>query len=188
MNYELLSNGGVEMWVPCLPAPKGSSRAVQIPIKGRTKCRVCGVLPTRVAWIAGSADSGKEKQKGMETAIRAALLSFVRDNRKFTAYNGPVKLDAHFIFEAPASRRKACQHVTYPDRDKLLRMLSDCITPPVKNKTPDLDAPHLLVNDSMACQGNTAKWYLHTWNRLYPEAAKDEAGVLFRITPLEDAL
>lgn len=181
--WQLLGNGGVRMWIPCLPAPKGSSRAVQIPIKGKHKCPACGNVPKVIAFIAGSADSTKDKQRDMEKEVRGHLLAFVRAHPRFRPFDSAVDLDCDFIFKAPASRMKDHWHTTYPDRDKVLRMFSDLICPPKKNKEPDYDAPHLVRNDSMIPSGRADKWYLHTWNNLHPTLEVQESGVYFTITP-----
>jgi Holliday junction resolvase RusA-like endonuclease len=164
-----------QLWVPCVPAPKGSSRA--IPIKTGKACPVCRVSPVRIGFIAGSADSTKGKQDDMGKCVRAALLAYTRSHPRFGAYEGPVKLTLNFYMPRPGNRKKDIYHTTYPDFDKLTRMAVDLICPPRKGKTPDLDAPHLIRNDSQICRwGEGGKYYVTD--------EQPEPGVWYVIEPL----
>lgn len=170
------------MFVPCIPAPKGSSRAAQIPIKGARKCRVCQNIPKQVVWLPGSADGTAKKQKEMEKAVREAISNYIF-LENWVPLETASRLDAHFIFPTPAARRKELHHCTYPDRDKLLRELCDCISPPKKKKVPDLSVPHLIVNDSMIVSGETSKYWFHAYPDEWGLGIK-EPGVAFKLQPL----
>lgn len=155
--HEDQGKGAIALWVPCIPAPKGSGRA--IPIKTGPVCRVCHVAPTRVGFIVGSADSTKDKMKDAETAIRAHLLAYLHHHPRFDAFVGPVDLELDFYFDRPKSRSREPFHTTYPDIDKLARHVLDCITPKRVKKAPDYDSPHLIRNDSHVCRLTLGKWW-----------------------------
>lgn len=154
------------MFIPCVPAPKGSSRAILDKKTGQIK------------YIPGSANSTQDKQKMQTRAIRNAIANLWDTEPDFTPFDGPIGVGAMFVFEAPKNRLEEKYHTTYPDKDKLERMLLDCISIPKVNKVPDPRVPHLITNDSHVCRGSTSKEWLHAQDKV------NESGVLLQIKGL----
>lgn len=148
--------------VPCDPRPKGSAS----PVARKTK-----EGKAYIAFIPGSDSSGiaAKKMKEQESKIRDAVACLWRVG--FRPYDAGCVLDLDCIFlpdksrSAILKRTEETKHLIYPDRDKLLRAVQDMISPPVKNRNPQLDQPHLVVNDSQIYDGRTTKWWLETWNK-----------------------
>lgn len=144
------------VYVPVTCAPKGSARA--IPILGP------GKVYRGMRFINGSGDSTAKKLKEMEDAVREAIARLCRLG--FEPYDSACHLDMDAVFLAPKIRRTEKAHITYPDRDKLLRACQDFVAPPRKDKAPQMDQPHLVVNDSYIHGGYANKWWLHVWNEI----------------------
>lgn len=160
--YAFFDDERCGLYVPVEGAPKGSARAIP-------RLGTCPATGTRshyqgMSFVPGSGDSTAKKQRVMEKAIREAITRLWQMG--FVPYDGHCRLDLDVVFLSPKVRRTEEHHTTYPDRDKLLRAAQDYISPPKKDKKPQMDVPHLVVNDSMIHGGYSEKWWLHTWNRI----------------------
>jgi hypothetical protein len=159
--------------VPCEPRPKGSASPV---------ARISKEGKPYIAFIPGSDSKGiaKGKMDEQERKVRAAIAALWKLG--FAPYDEGCKLDLDIVIKTPKSRLHEIKHLVYPDRDKLLRAVQDMISPPVEKKTPQLDQPHLVVNDSQIYDGYTRKWWLHTWNGV-TGMDDDESGIYICLKP-----
>lgn len=155
------------MFIPCIPAPKGSSRAIVDKKTGE------------IRYIPGSADSTQDKQKAQTKAMRNAIANLWDAEPDFMPFDGAIGVGAMFVFEAPKHRRQEKYHMTYPDKDKCERMMLDCIGIPKVRKVPDPSVPHLITNDSHVCRGSVSKEWLHAQDKV------TEPGILLQIKGLE---
>ncbi len=121
------------------PHTKGSLQCV-----GPRKCPGCGGAVFHQLVEDDSTGGGKRWRKQLESGGRA-----LRASIGYT-FEGPVSVDATFVFERPAaaSRRLFPHTRSSGDLDKLTRMLLDALT-----------SAQVLRDDSLVCELNVRKQY-----------------------------
>ena len=155
------------LYVPVTPAPKGSASPIpkMNPKTGKLS----------ISFVPGSGPATREKLNAENESIRDAVARLWRLG--FVPYDEGCVLDLDLVFLAPKARRGERKHLTYPDRDKALRAVQDMISPPVKDRKPQMDQPHLVTNDSTIYDGYAKKWWMHVWNE--ETGLQDETSGLY---------
>lgn len=111
----------VTVWVPGIPAPQGSKKAVPR-YQGRGHTRQ---FTGRVALVESS-----HAVKPWREDIRGRLLALQRHERRAWPYTGPVSLVLEFVVPRPKAtpKRRTPPAIKQPDLDKLTRAVGDAIT------------------------------------------------------------
>jgi hypothetical protein len=143
------------MYFPCEPRPKGSAT----PLPKTTK-----EGKPYIQWIAGSNSSGAAKLHEQERIMRQGVAAMWKLG--FTPYDEAVTLDAVMVIKKKKTANPTEYHTQYPDRDKLLRAVQDCISPMTVAKKRQIDKPHLVVDDALIDDGRTTKMWLHKFNQV----------------------
>jgi len=167
--YGFFDDEHAALYVPVECAPKGSARAIPVLGPGR--------VYRGMRFINGSGDSTAKKLRAMESAIRQAVANLWLQG--FIPYDEGCRLDVDVVFLAPKARKTEKRHTTYPDRDKCLRAVQDCISPPRVDRAPKMSVPHLVVNDSQIHGGYTEKWWTHVWNGM--TGLEDEGDGIYMV-------
>lgn len=146
--------------------PKGSMhcigpRAQQCPNCGHTHTVIHNVQP--------------DDQKGLQKQWRATLEAAGHQLRRHLGgtYNGAVAVEAWFVRDRVASDPGRRWPHTYPDVDKLARMLLDA-----------LQESAVLTNDALVCDLHVHKRFVN--DPSIPDPGLDQAGLLFFVAPMPD--
>lgn len=91
-------------------------------------------------------------------------------------------LDAVMVMKQTKSAQRKENHTQYPDRDKLLRAVQDCLSPITANRKRQLDKPHIVLDDALIDDGRTTKMWLPTWNKV-AHADDDSEGIYMVLYP-----
>lgn len=142
------------------PRPKGSMHCI-----GPRKCRSCDAPVVHNLQPDDPKGLGKEWRERLERAGKA-----LRGRLGFT-FEGPVSVDATFVFGRPAAAAKRpYPHVrSAGDLDKLTRMLLDAFT-----------TAGVWADDALVCELNVRKQYPGMIREL------DEPGVVVRVDLMVD--
>lgn len=159
------------LYVPCEPRPKGS--ATPLPRKRKDGTPY-------IQWIGGSDSKGAGLLKEQERITRQAVAALWA--RGFTPYDDAVTLDAVMVMKQTKSAQRKENHTQYPDRDKLLRAVQDCLSPITANRKRQLDKPHIVLDDALIDDGRTTKMWLPTWNKV-AHADDDSEGIYMVLYP-----
>lgn len=158
------------LFIAGTPAKKGSTKSIPFqhahgPKKGRLGTRTMNADKKGPQW---------------EALVQLAVAEHLAKTGLIVPFSAPVRLDVEFRFHRPNYHYRSgryerelkpyynfAHHVTTPDRDKLLRCLTDGMT-------------HVAyADDNQVCAGETTKVYVDRWTQ--PE------GAMLTVTYLTEA-